>query len=234
MTKMFERRRSPRTQIRARALVRSRGKAMHAVLENLSAGGARLVGDLAVVPGQRLEVLLELEGEPARLDAVVVRVEDGDVDDAAIEFRDVAPGVQDRIHELVVAALERQRDATPTSILVIDATERIRIALERDLAELGREAVLATSPLEALWTLQDRSRRYDTAIIELDPRSDSRSDPHAELLLGYLIDRHPEIRRIVLSAAPELAEPQLVAGRAHAVLAKPWHPRGLRLALQPA
>lgn len=189
-----------------------------AMLENLSAGGARLVGDLALTRGDSIEVLLEIGGSAIVLQAEVLRVGNDELDDVGIEFRQVPDATQDRIQEFVLATLERQRTSTATAVLVVGTEERIRIALERDLSELGREAISVRTPIEAMWQLQDRARRFDTAIITSEPGA-------GRALFRYLTERHPEVRRIALSETAD------ETSGVHAVLPKPWHRRSLRNAL---
>jgi hypothetical protein len=220
----FDRRRYPRTHVRARAIVTAGGQSSPFMTENLSAGGARIVGDLALSAGDPIDVMMELDDASIRVAATVVRV-GFEVEDVAIEFRDPSAETQDRIQQFVLAALARQRAAHANGILVLGSSERIRVALERDLAELGRETVLAATPLDALWTLQGRTRAFDTVIVELA------SGRELEVL-DYLIDEHPQVWRIGLGESAGMLQEALAAGRVQAVLDLPWHPRGLRVALR--
>ena len=221
----LDRRKYPRTYVRARAVVTAGEHSSGFMLENLSAGGARLVGDLALSAGEPIELTMELDDAAVRVAATVVRVNLGAVEDVAVAFRNTPAETEDRIQQFVLAALERQRAAHANAILVLGGSERIRIALERDLAELGREAVLAATPLDALWTLQCRTRRFDAVIVELA------SGRELEVL-DYLIEELPQIHRVGVADAVAVRDAALASGRVHAALEKPWHPRGLRVALR--
>ena len=227
----FERRKYPRTHLRARVVVTAGGHSAGFVLENLSAGGARIAAEahaeveLALAAGDPIELTMELDDARVRVAATVVRINLSSVDDVAVAFRDTPAVTEDRIQQFVLAMLERQRAAHAHAILVLGTSERIRVALERGLAELGREAVLVATPLDALWTLQGGARGFDAAIVELA------SGRELEVL-DYLIEEHPEVHRVGIAETAVMRDAAVASGRVHAVLDPPWHPRDLRVALR--
>jgi c-di-GMP-binding flagellar brake protein YcgR len=107
-----ERRRHPRAAIAASAIVLAGSKfAGTFVVENLSAGGALLVGDPIVGIGQRIKVILTLITKPpVSLVAQLLRTEVRDTGEKVfvVEFRNVPAATQDRIQRAVLAALEQK------------------------------------------------------------------------------------------------------------------------------
>jgi len=100
-----ERRRYPRVHVSdMTAVVLSRLHSAVCVVQDLSAGGARIAGDLAVVYGETIELTLELYRTPVTAFANVVRIEGNGF---AIEFRDVTPAMHHAIQRLVLETLKR-------------------------------------------------------------------------------------------------------------------------------
>lgn len=227
-----ERRWHPRSAVVATAVVLTAKKyAGQYLVENLSAGGALLVGDARLEPGERLKMLLHLPGQkPISLSAEVIRRQVNDAQEClfAVAFRHLSPGIEDTIQQVVLAMLERLHDASHLEVLVIDDSREVCRALERDLRALGRRAVSAVTPLDAVGRLNDGARHIDTAIVDLRLG-------HADGLefLTFLSDGHPGVRRILMSGniRPCQLELAVTSGRAHAVLDKPWSRESLAKAI---
>ena len=193
------------------------------LVENLSAGGALLVGD-ALSPGERIRLLLHLPGlKPMSISAEVLRRQDSDAGQClvAVAFRDLSPKFEDTIQDVVLATLSigSLPPISGTEVLVVDDSHGVRSALARDLLALGRRAASAATPLDAVGWLSDNPQRFDTAIVDLRLG-------HADGLefLAFLTDDHPTLHRVLMSGniSPSQLQLAVVSGRAHAVLDKPW------------
>ena len=186
-------------------------------VESLSVGGALLVGELALVDGEVIKVLLELGGNPIVVSGQVVRVVEPSEGGrrVAVAFREVSPSSQSRLQASVVNALQRRRAASPSLVLVFAERIEIRKALERDLAGLGIHSLAAATSLEGIRQLDDVSLRFETVIVdaELDPEVD---------VVSYVIRAHPGIRRILLSDQELVRARETASGRVHAGLAARW------------
>ena len=100
-----ERRRYPRVHVSdMTAVVLSRLHSAVCVVQDLSAGGARITGEIPVVYGESIEITLELYRTPMTAFAHVVRIEGGGF---AIEFRDVTPAMHHAIQRQVLETLRR-------------------------------------------------------------------------------------------------------------------------------
>lgn len=228
-----ERRRFPRARhvaVTATVIARSNQTAPFAV-ENLSAGGARLVGDLALAAGEGIQVLLERAGsQPMALTAKVVRVDRSEETGrqvVGVSFSNLPDPIQDAIQGLVLRALARQRAEAPPTVLVIDDVREVCDVFTRDVEALGYFVVAAQTPLDAIRSLQDPGTKVDAAFVDLClGRADGLD------VIEYLTDEHPSIRRVVMSGTlvAEL-EPEVSSGRADAFLVKPWSRKTLADAL---
>jgi hypothetical protein len=105
-----ERRKWPRVEFTAMAHVfLSDGTCEVFGIENLSAGGALLVGDDFLEPGAKVRISLELaERGPITINGVVVRSNAGDDGQAvsAIAFQISNSNLEDVIHQAVLQRLE--------------------------------------------------------------------------------------------------------------------------------
>lgn len=228
-----ERRRHPRSEIVATATILStKGNASSYLVENLSAGGALLVGgDDHLEPGARVRMLLHLpERKPLSLSAVVIRrqAHGAKGHGLAVNFQHLSPEIQDVIQEVVLTTLERLHDATQPEVLVIDDSLEVCRALERDLRAVGRRSVWATNTLQGLKQLETSERRIDAAIVDL-----RLGNADGLEFLDLLSQAHPSVRRILMSGSIRLGQLELAlpAGRAHAVIEKPWSREVLKKAL---
>src|SRR4051812_46962679 len=118
-----DRRRHARSELMATAVVFSAQK-LHGtyLVQDLSAGGACLLGQLDVVPGVTLSLLLQFPGKAAfSVEAVVVRHDTlGPMRERPpLPFSKIPAEQEDAIHEAIVAALERERARLGATILII-------------------------------------------------------------------------------------------------------------------
>lgn len=90
-------------------------------IDNLSGGGARLIGPLAVKKGQNIEIALELDTGTFTIRAEVVRVETPDLltDQIAVRFIDLTTEAKAAIG-VVVQRREREDDDDDRDAVVID------------------------------------------------------------------------------------------------------------------
>lgn len=231
-----ERRRHARSEVVATTVVFSRDK-MHGTffVQDLSAGGACLLGHLDAHPGDRITLLLRFPGKaPFSVEARVVRheprtsVQD---DHTAVSFLGLLAEQEDIIHEAIVAALERETARLAATILVIDPDDATREALENDLRALGHQPLAVSTPLEALSWLERPGARISTVFVDMTPGSSNGLD-----VLDFLGEHHPDIRRVVMAGEtrPFRLDLALRSGRAHQVLKKPWDRRRLAEAVAAA
>jgi len=221
-----EHRRHTRSEVVATAVVFSSGQ-MHGnfLVQDLSVGGACLMGHLQTRPGMRLTVLLTFPGRPAfSVAAVVVRHDALGPTRArtAVTFIELTAEQEDTIQEAIVAALERERQRMLATVLVISPDDDSRGALENDLRALGVEAVAVGTPLEALAWLERPGTRIATVVVDVSPGASQGLD-----VLDFVGENHPRIQRVVMAdeVRPFRLDLALRSGRAHRVLRKPWDRR---------
>jgi CheY-like chemotaxis protein len=221
------RRRYSRRELIATALVFSPQR-MHGsfLVQDLSAGGACLIGHLEVPLGARLTLLLQFPGKaPFPVAATVVR-HDGPPARArtAVTFSDLTAEHEDAIQETIKDALERERARLAATVLVLAPEGDNRDALEDDLRALGVEPVGVSTPLEALAWLERPGARIATALVDVSPGASTGLD-----VLEFLGEHHPDIHRVVMAdeVRPFRLDLALRSGRAHRVLRKPWDRRRL-------
>ncbi len=216
-----DRRRHPRTEVWAHALVFSERLHGNFLVRDVSAGGACLVGDLDATRGMPVSVLLQFPGRTAlSLSAQVVRQ---DVKNAsrytAVAFVDLLADEEDAIHEAIVAALEQEHARRSATILVLDGDAIARGTIESDLRAIGHQAVTVATPLDALVWLDRPGTRISTLVVDLTPGPAQGLD-----MLDFVGEHHPHIQRVVMVDEPRpfRLELALRSGRAHKALRKPW------------
>jgi hypothetical protein len=108
-----DRREHPRADVEATAVVLVRHNAgVTMTIESLSVGGARIIGELTVDRGDRVQILFDIAGRPVEVFGEVVRVDKRDIatDRVSVRFVDVAVETRDLIRELVREVIERVAD----------------------------------------------------------------------------------------------------------------------------
>ena len=218
-----ELRRHSRSEVVATAVVFSSGQ-MHGnfLVQDLSVGGACLMGHLDTAPGKKLTVLMHVPGRPAfSVVAVVVRHDALGPTRArtAVTFVHLTAEQEDTIQEAIVVALERERARQLATVLVISSDDESRGALEHDLGTLGVVAVAVATPLEALAWLERPNARIATVVVDVSPGASQGLD-----VLDFVGENHPRIQRVVMAdeVRPFRLDLALRSGRAHRVLRKPW------------
>jgi CheY-like chemotaxis protein len=227
-----ELRRHTRSEVVATAVVFSEGQ-LHGnfLVQDLSVGGACLMGHFSTPPGRRLTLMLQFRGKPAfSVVAVVVRHDNlGPTRQrTAVRFIELDAEQEDTIQEALVATLERERARLLATVLVISADDESRDALEHDLHELGVQAVTVATPLEALAWLERPNARITTVVVDVSPGAAQGLD-----VLDFVGENHPRLQRVVMAdeVRPFRLDLALRSGRAHRVLKKPWDRHGLEEAL---
>ncbi len=196
----------------------------HYKVDNLSAGGALLVGAPPVPVGSYVSIELRLPARlPVKVAAVVVRHEE-DTDGGAafaVLFHRVPSDVEDMIQQAGVEALEKERRERIPVLLSLGEPAGGRYAVERAAAEMGRQLVCVPTPLDALRCLEDPHAHIEAALVGLEFGRSPASE-----ILRFLADHFPEVRRIFLvdadTGAVVLQEVR-AARIADAILLAPWN-----------
>ena len=218
-----ERRRHQRGEIVASCEVFSSVRHFGTYLVNdISAGGACLVGDAPLPVGEDVRLLLQLEGRaPIGIDGRVVRQDSPEGGDRifAVSFTDLDGEEEDAIQQALVVELERVHARQLARVLVFRGSAEPDELLARDLREVGQESVVVATPLEAVAWLTGPGARFVTALVDLSAAAAAGLE-----FLEFLGSEHPRIRRVVLGAAESDFRAALAvhSGRAHAALPRPW------------
>jgi CheY-like chemotaxis protein len=234
MASQLENRRHARSEVVATAVVFS-SEQLHGtfLVQDLSVGGACLMGHFTSPPGKRLHLLLQFPGKPAlSVRAALVRHDTlGPTRErTAVSFMGLTAEEEDAIQEAIVAALERERARLLATVLVISADDLSRGALEHDLHAIGVQAVAVATPLEALAWLERPGACIATIVVDVSPGAAQGLD-----VLDFVGESHPDIRRVVMAdeVRPFRLDLALRSGRAHRVLRKPWDRDHLQETLAP-
>lgn len=104
---------NPRIDTNTRATVTKGNRQVPFVIDNLSLGGARLVGELALQKGQKIEITLELDSGTVNVTGEVVRVDTPDLmtDQIAVRFLDPTAEAKAAIKDVVMRTLKDPKDA---------------------------------------------------------------------------------------------------------------------------
>jgi hypothetical protein len=231
-TRNANRRRHSRREVMATAMVFSPEK-MHGtfLVQDLSAGGACLVGHLDPEVQGPLTLLLQFPGKtPFAVTARVARHDHAGLSSSrtAVTFVDLTGEQEDVIQQAIATAVERERARLRATVLVLAPDDESRDALETDLRALGLEPVGVSTPLEALAWLERPGNRITTALVDVSP-----GGPVGLDVLEFLGEHYPTIQRVVMAdeGRPFRLDLALSSGRAHRVLRKPWDRRRLAEAM---
>lgn len=96
------------TNMRAYVVVGSRQSPF--TIDNISVGGARIIGTLALRLRQRVQLVLQLDTGLVNVEAEVVRIDTPDLlaDQVAVRFLDPPPDAREAIREVVARVLDQQ------------------------------------------------------------------------------------------------------------------------------
>jgi CheY-like chemotaxis protein len=216
-----DRRKHSRAFLRASAVLLRANESLGSFrVINASVGGLLLGGPPPAPIGTEVEVVLRLGPDrPLRSKSVVCREQAGrDGSAFAISFLDLSAEDEAHIQHAVDSFLERVRSA---AVLVVDDSREVGQALSLELARLGQAAHAVQTPLEAVCMLEERNQ-VAVAIVDL-----VLGNEHGLDLIAYLADRHPRVRRVLMSGHAHPAQLALARHSAaktapHEILAKPW------------
>lgn len=172
------------------------------VVENLSAGGALLLGGSGWRVGQTVELELKLRRRaPIRAHAVIVRVEaHKNPIGVAVEFQDLPQAVEESIHEAVRAAIERSQ-AAGRKVVVVTPHEEDILLLGLSIASLGLEPIVVSTVLEGLRWLQDPHVAVSGLMIDSAADGDTGVDA-----LAWCADAFPGVRCVMIVREGELQQ----------------------------
>lgn len=209
------------SELRTVTLVRATtGERREVAIRDLAEGGARLVGTIDVFEGERVQLVLALDGEPVQVAADVARV-DRQRQVVEVGFRELTPEARAQIARSIASLLDAASRAA--TVLVVHPALDVAGALERDLARVAIAARVCTRP--------------DDALAHLDPSvigvvvAGSYGEA-AGALLAELEQHHPQLRRVLLFGEQLEKIEHPAARRVHAVLRTPWRFKGLARALE--
>lgn len=221
-----ERREHPRVGFDGKAsIARGPAERFEFALRDLATTGARVVGPTRLVEGERVHVILEIEGASIEVFADVVRTEPQS-SQAALEFVEVSVETAAAIDEALTGFIERVRSSSPPTVIVIGASDDVYAALERDLAQLGRASRACATAVEAMRALRDRTTVYEGAVIASELGTVEISE-----VLEQLVDTYPDVRRLVLFGEKMTSLEHPASSRVQAVLRTPLRIRPLARAL---
>jgi ActR/RegA family two-component response regulator len=192
----------------------------HATLEvaNLSAGGALLVGQVAMALGERIALELFLPDGCVGVMGRVVRheVRDGKAH-VAVRFEDVPHDVERRIDQVVETENGAQRRMGAPSVLVLDDAQREAAPLCHAAKRLGYRPAWARTFLDGLRVLQAPRSVVTGIVVDYHVGNDS-----GLAMLAWCAEAYPAVRRVLTVQAEDLGPlNRHGAAPAHAVLCKP-------------
>lgn len=215
-----DRRRSRRLAIPAVATVSAAGKLIGiCAVDDLSSGGIALMGEALPMPGQLVDLHIQMPGRPPlELQAKVLRRQVGSPRGrkCALRFLPQPASVQVALE----AALNEPAPVIPdASVLLVWNRSVGGPALVRDLSALGISPLLASAPLEAAAWLRAAGRQVSAVLVDYLLAGSNGWD-----FLQYLREQHPQLRRVLLVDGVGNFRLNLLlsSGLADAVLEKPW------------
>lgn len=206
-----DRRRSFRVPVHGLALLWHEDRiAGRYALGDLSIGGCMLRNGPRCVLGDEYGLVLDLdERSSIRVPAKVVRQRETELGgrELGLAFLSHSSVVDDQIQDLVMQLLEHERYASSGRVLVVDAESARRRDTAGNLRRLGHEVLEATTPLEAVWELENGPMDIHTVFVARRLGSSDGRD-----LLRFIGSRYTGVWRVML------AEQQEGNGPADAVL----------------
>lgn len=153
-----DRRRHFRAKLDAGAIIHAAQVALRGTIIDLSLGGVRIrrADELAPCPALGTEALVELELGGRGWVAQPGHLLRGGIGEVVVEFGPLAAGLEDRIEDEVLAAIEAARRPR---LLVVDPSADGRRRIVAALAAAGCDSMEAATPLEALDAV-DRCRGH--------------------------------------------------------------------------
>jgi CheY-like chemotaxis protein len=216
-----DRRRSFRVPVDGLALLWHQDRiAGRYALSDLSIGGCLLRNGPPCTVGDEYGLVLDLDERAGiRVPAKVVRQRSTELGgrELALEFLRHAPAIEDQLQDIVMQILENERFVVAGRVLVVDAEAVRRRETSDHLRQLGHEVLEATTPLEAVWELENGPMDIHTVFV-----ARALGDSDGRDLLRFIGSRYTGVWRVML------AEQQEAEGPAEAVLLGPAQPSRLR------
>lgn len=185
-----DRRRAQRHRVLdVRADCSGAGAAARCRVVDLSLTGARLHGGLRVPRGARLKLELRVMGSAASTSAVVARVGD-DPEAVGIKFSEMSEGCEALVRN--VLDTEWTREHRPTVLVAADPRRSER--LRDELVSSGCRAVVATTVLDAMFAIWNRSEPITTVAIDADAAA---FDPYD--LAAFVAATYQKLRCVIVS-----------------------------------
>lgn len=189
------------------------------IVQNLSQGGAQLVGDPLLIPGQRFGMSLYLPGAPPlALTARALRRQVAAREArCAIVFDALSPQQAGAVASALEAAGSRTRSVT-VSDLIVGPRGPVLAALVRELRDMGRTPRLVTSPLEAAAWLQRESSAATLIVAE------KLMETRGWNVLKFVRDARPKVKRLVVAGLVHTFRLNMAlrSGLADAVIEQPF------------
>jgi len=199
---------------------------------DLSAGGVMLTGRREVAPDEPVRVLLPLPGrEPLVIEGRVVRTSRGpnQTNTLAIRFLSTV-GTRATIQDALDAPPGRCAPPEASAVLVVMDEGHSRDHLVDRIARVGRRALAAPTPLDAVRLLEDLRANIDAVVVDMRV-----GDLDGVDLMTYLEEEHPGVRRVLLRGElrPSAVGLMQASTFVHAFVADPSDEDALRAALVP-
>jgi CheY-like chemotaxis protein len=191
---------------------------------DLSIGGCMLRDGPSLDVGAEYGLVLHLATEAAmRMPVKVVRERTSNFGrrELGLVFLERPPWTEDRIHDLVMRNLERERTTTRGRVLVVDPNAARRDMIVETLLQMGCEVLEAATPVEAVWELENGPMDIHTAFVARSLGSSDGRD-----LVRFIASRYSGVWRVLLTE--EASGP---AEDADAVLRGPFDLGRLRRAM---
>lgn len=196
VTTARERRQCVRARLTANATLRSFAQriACSRTLDDLSVGGAHLLGVPPVPDGERVTASITLANRRRIAPRGYVQRAAGGADGFAIVFTDLSPRAEDVIHDLLARSLE---DDEVPAVLVVDPVRAQRESLTRMLVQLGYRAVVVATPVEAIEQLTVHADEICAAVV-----GQRLTQTTGIEFAAFLRDAFPGIRRVLTNPTP--------------------------------
>lgn len=214
------------SMILGQAIVLGQRDSVSLGIEHLSIDGALLVGDCALTAGERVALLLHLEGERSLgIVADVMHAERlGELQRIAVRFVDSDRDTIARVSAIVRGETERTWLVPAPALLVVDDDDTTCEVARRDLVGTGWATVQARTSQDLVVSLNDRGQAFRAALV-----SGSLAHLNTCGVLAHLRDEHPHVLRVLL-VTDDLADDSVATiarSRADVTLTEPWNPRAL-------
>jgi len=215
-----DRRRCFRARLAEAAMIRSAAHRLACVrtVDDLSLGGAHIVGACPVAVGEAVTASIKLEGRRriAPRGHVLRCTGEGEHAGFAMVFTDVSPRAEDIIHDFIVHSLEADE---VSAVLLIEPDRQSRRELTRLLTQVGYRVMPVATPVEAIDQLTMHATCIQAALV-----SHRLTQTTGIEFVGFLKDAFPMIRRVLTTSVGSSARARDVraAGLVHEALSAPW------------